>query len=100
MRVIARSSLAAYWVLHPETMRALSQWYRLVSAADWKSTSEVAHGIGSAKVLNRERVRFAVRGGSHRLIASFDFQHGIAYVKFVGTHAEYDRIDALTVAQF
>ena len=53
-----------------------------------------------AKVLNGERVRFEIQGGDFRLIAAFDFPRQIAFIKFVGTHAEYDRIDALTVARF
>jgi mRNA-degrading endonuclease HigB of HigAB toxin-antitoxin module len=53
-----------------------------------------------AKVLNRERVRFEVAGGNYRLVAAFDFRRQIAFVKFIGTHAEYNRIDALKVSQF
>ncbi len=53
-----------------------------------------------SKVINRDRVRFEVAGGDYRLIAAFDFRRQIAFVKFVGTHAEYDAIDALTVARF
>ena len=100
MRVVAHSSLMAFWTRHPETMLALVHWHELVRVSDWHSIQDVVQGVGGAKALNGERVRFAVRGGSYRLIASFDFNRGIAYVKFLGTHAEYDRIDALTVAQF
>jgi mRNA interferase HigB len=53
-----------------------------------------------AKVLNRDRARFEIAGGSHRLIAAFDFRRQIVFVKFIGTHAEYDAVDALTVARF
>jgi mRNA interferase HigB len=52
------------------------------------------------KVLNHERVRFEVAGGNYRLVAAFDFRRQIAFIKFVGTHAEYDRVDASTVSQF
>ena len=54
----------------------------------------------AAKILNGERVRFEIAGGNFRLIAALDFRRQMAFVKFIGTHAEYDRIDALTVAQF
>jgi mRNA interferase HigB len=53
-----------------------------------------------AKVLNGERIRFEVAGGNDRLVAAFDFRRQVAFVKFLGTHAEYDRIDALTFSQF
>lgn len=61
---------------------------------------ELRSAAPSAKILNGERARFEVAGGSFRLIVGFDFGRQIAFVKFIGTHAEYDKIDALTVAQF
>ena len=73
---------------------------RLVRAAQWASTDEVQRAAPKAKVLNRERVRFEVAGGNYRLVAAFDFRRQIAFVKSIGTHAEYDRIDAMTVSQF
>lgn len=74
--------------------------YKLVSAAHWRSTDEVQKAAPKAKVLNGERVRFEIAGGDYRLVAAFDFRRQIVFVKFVGTHAEYDRIDALIVSQF
>ena len=72
----------------------------LVKAAQWSSTDDVQKAAPKAKVLSRERVRFEVAGGNYRLVAAFDFRRQIAFVKFIGTHAEYDRIDARTVSQF
>jgi mRNA interferase HigB len=89
-----------FWSNHPETRVPLERWYRLVSAAHWKSTEEVQKAVPKAKVLNGERVRFAISGGDYRLVAAFDFRRQTVFVKFVGTHAEYDRIDAQTVSQF
>jgi mRNA interferase HigB len=56
--------------------------------------------VPKAKVLNRERVRFEVAGGNYRLVVAFDFRRQVAFVKFIGTHAQYDKIDALTVSQY
>ena len=61
---------------------------------------EVQRAVPRSKVLNRERVRFDVVGGNYRLVVAFDFRRQVAFVKFIGTHAEYDRIDALTVSQY
>lgn len=61
---------------------------------------DVVAAYPTAKVLNGERARFEIRGGSYRLIVAFYFPHQIAFVKFIGTHAEYDAVDALTVDQF
>ena|SRR5712671_1713402 len=74
--------------------------HKLVKASNWASTDEVQQAAPKAKVLNRGRVRFEVAGGNYRLIAAFDFRRQVAFVKFVGTHAEYDRVDALTVSQY
>jgi mRNA interferase HigB len=66
----------------------------------WTSTDDVRTAVPTAKVLNGERVRFEVAGGNYRLVVAFDFRRQIAFVKFIGTHAQYDGIDALTVSQF
>jgi mRNA interferase HigB len=100
MRVIARNVLVNFWGMHPEAKVSLQRWHKLVRAAQWSSTDEVQKAVPKAKVLNRERVRFEVAGGNYPLVAAFDFRRQIAFVKFIGTHADYDRIDALTVSQF
>ena len=64
------------------------------------STDEVRQAAPRAKILNRERVRFEVAGGNYRLVVAFDFRRQLAFVKFIGTHAEYDRVDVLTASQF
>lgn len=100
MRLIARSVLLAYADRHPETAVALDRWQRLIRAARWTSMEDVRRAAPNAKVLNRDRARFEVAGGNYRLVAAFDFRRQIVFVKFIGTHAEYDAIDAMTVAMF
>ncbi|MGF1548994.1 MAG: type II toxin-antitoxin system HigB family toxin [Sphingomonadaceae bacterium] len=100
MRLIARSTLAAFWEKHPATRASLLHWIGVVKAAEWKNAAEVQAGFSKAKALGGDRVRFEVAGGDYRMIVAFDFRRGIAFVKFIGTHAEYDRIDALTVKLF
>jgi mRNA interferase HigB len=100
MRVIARNVLVAFWGRHPEAKASLERWYVVVKAAHWTSTDDVQKAGPKAKVLNAERVRFEVAGGNYRLVAAFDFRREIVFIKFIGSHAEYDRIDALTVSQF
>ena len=73
---------------------------RTTEAAQWTSINDVQQAFSKAKGINAERVRFEIAGGSHRLIAAFDFKRQIAFVKFVGTHDEYDQVDATTVSQF
>jgi mRNA interferase HigB len=100
MRIIARSTLAAFWREHPETKASLQHWISIVRSSKWVNTQDVQATFPKAKVLNAERVRFEVSGGNYRLIAAFKFRSGLCFVKFLGTHAEYDRVDALTVSMF
>jgi mRNA interferase HigB len=100
MRVIARNVLVNFWDRHPETRVSLERWYKLAKAAHWESTDEIQSSAPKAKVLNRERVRFEIAGGNYRLVVAFDFRRQIAFVKFIGSHAQYDNIDALTVSQY
>jgi mRNA interferase HigB len=100
MRVIARNVLVTFWDKHPETKVSLERRHKLTKAAQWSSTDDVQSTVPKAKVLNRERLRFEVAGGNYRLVVAFDFRRQIAFVKFIGTHAQYDSIDAFTVSQF
>jgi mRNA interferase HigB len=100
MRLIARNTLVAFWNGHPEARVALERWYKLMRAAHWTSMDDFQKAAPKSKVLNRERVRFEVAGGNYRLVVAFDFLRQIAFVKFIGTHAEYDHIDALTISNY
>jgi mRNA interferase HigB len=100
MRIIKRSTLVAYWSHHPETKPSLEHWLRIVSKASWKDTHDAPASFRKAKVLNGERVRFEIAGGNHRMIVAFRFDIQIAWIKFLGTHAEYDAVDALTVSRY
>jgi mRNA interferase HigB len=100
MHVIARSTLLEYASRHAETRDQLSTWYRTTSRANWRMMIDVISAFPTAAALNAERARFKICGNSHRLIVSFKFSAQIVWVKFIGTHAEYDKIDALTVSQF
>lgn len=100
MRIIAQNRLVAYWEKHPETRPSLTHWHQVAKAAAWTTPLDVVASFPKAKVLNDERVRFEVSGGNYRLVVAFDFIRQIAFIKFLGTHAEYDRIDALTVSIF
>lgn len=100
MRVIARNRMVAFWKVHPLAEASLRHWHEVAVAADWSSPLDVVGDFSKAKALNGERVRFEVAGGDYRMVVAFDWQRRIAFIKFVGTHAEYDRIDALTVSLF
>jgi mRNA interferase HigB len=100
MRLIAKSTLVEFYAVHPETKSAIERWHSLVKNGTWNSSAEIQAAFSNAVVLNGERVRFEIAGGNYRLIAAFDFKRRVAFVKFLGTHAEYDKVDALTVSMF
>lgn len=100
MRIVARSSIAEYATAHPETKASLDHWVMVTRDAAWANGNEVLAAFAKAKILNGERVRFEVAGGNFRMIVAFHFGLQIAWVKFIGTHKEYDRVDALTVSQY
>lgn len=100
MRIIAQSSIAAFVLRHPDTRSSLDFWVKVTKGSNWASMADIQATFPKAKVLNGERVSFEVAGGNYRLIVAFKFASRIAFVKFLGTHAEYDRIDALTVSMF
>ena len=99
MRIIAFSTLRDYAAKHPSAKVALLRWHTAMKAMSPVSMSEIQSTFPKAKVLNSDRVRFPIAGGNYRLIAAFDFEKQIVFVKFLGTHAEYDAVDALTVSQ-
>ena len=100
MRIIAWNVLSSYAERHSETKVPLQRWRTLVKNAKWNSMEDVRFAAPNAKILNGGRARFEIAGGNFRMIVAFDFTRSIAFVKFIGTHAEYDRVDALTVSQF
>ena len=99
MRIVAQNNLQAFWTRHPETEPALRLWLGVARGAEWTSMADVQARWSKAKVLNGERVRFEIAGGDYRMIVAIQFKARIVWVKFLGTHAQYNRVDALTVSQ-
>jgi len=100
MRVIAWSTLVDFYKANPKARAPLTHWYTITEAANWKTMNDIQAAFATAKILNRERVRFEIAGGQYRLIVAFKFRSRIAFIKFIGTHEEYDAVNALTVSQF
>jgi mRNA interferase HigB len=100
VRLIAKNTLVAFWTKNPDARASLQRWCAVVKMATWNSMDEVQRAFPNATILNSERARFKVAGNSYRLIVAFHFRAQIAFVKFVGSHADYDKVNALTVSQF
>jgi len=99
MRVIALSTLRAFWEQragHDDAREPALAWYRHVVKADWASPAEVKADFGNASILKDGRVVFNIAGNKYRLVVWINYSYRVVYVRFIGTHAQYDRIDAQT----
>ena len=97
MRVIAVSTLRAFWERYPDAEQPLKAWYEEATSANWSQPADIKAQYRSASVLKNRRVVFNIKGNDYRLIVAVAYKLQIVYVKFVGTHKEYDAVDAETV---
>ncbi len=97
MRVIALSTLKAFWEKdssYSDAMQPTLAWYRRVLKANWKLPAEVKADFRSASILKDGRVVFNIAGNKYRIIVWINYTYGVVYIRFIGTHAQYDQIDA------
>ncbi len=97
MRVIAVSTLRAFWERHPDAEQPLKAWYEEATNATWAQPADIKARYRSASVLKTRRVVSNIKGNDYRLIVAIAYKLQIVYVKFVGTHQEYDAVDAQTI---
>ena len=83
--------------MHPETEGTLIDWHKTAKSSRWTSPHDVQRDYPSARPIGRERVIFNILGNRHRLVVKLNYRYGKAYVRFIGTHAEYDRINPLEI---
>jgi mRNA interferase HigB len=103
MRIIARRTLREFVTSlsgHKEQMAvrtALDAWFQAVRKAHWKTSADVRKFRSKASVVSAERIVFDIKGGGYRLVTAVDFEKSIVWIKWIGTHKDYDRIDARKV---
>lgn len=97
VRVIAVAALRAFWQKHPDAEQPLKAWFEEVTKASWSQPSDIKARYRSASVLKDRRMVFNIKGNEYRLIVAIAYRLQIVYVKFIGTHSEYDAVDAHTV---
>ena len=96
MRVIAISTLSRFWAKHPKAKSALVNWHEEVKNSNWLTPADVKAKFVTASILQNKRVVFNIAGNSYRLVVAIDYKRQIVFIKFLGTHAEYDQINAQT----
>ena len=97
MRVIAKKVLREYWVKHPDSEQQLKSWYQEAEDAEWKSPRDIKRDYPSASILAGNRVVFNIKGNHYRLIVKINYDYGMIWIRFIGTHSAYDKIDAQTI---
>ncbi len=94
MRIIAISHLKSFWEQCPDAEQSLLAWIDEAKRADWKSPTEVKEKFRNASILKSRRVVFNIKGNDYRLVVAVAYRLGAIYIKFIGTHRQYDAIDA------
>ena len=94
MRIIAIKKLKGFWLKHPDAEQALRAWYKETEVADWKKPNDITRYYRTASILASNRVVFNIKGNDYRLITTINYDYKIVYIRFIGTHKEYDRINA------
>ncbi len=103
MRIIARRTLREFVDSlagrkdQPAVKAALDAWFDEASKAAWKNTADVKRRYATASIVNAERIVFNIKGNDYRLVVSIDFEKAIVWIKWIGTHEDYDKIDVTKV---
>jgi mRNA interferase HigB len=97
MRIVALSTLRTFWEKHPDAETPLRAWYALASRARWKTPADIKAAYRNASFVADRRVVFNIKGNDYRLVVAVRYDRELMYVRFVGSHRQYDRIDVETI---
>ncbi len=96
-RIFAKSTLREFWELHPDAEQHLKTWYDTAMSSDWRTPNEVKQTYKNASILREGRIVFNIKGNDYRLVAKFNFEKQWIFIRFIGSHEDYNNIDANTV---
>lgn len=97
MRIFNKSTLRKFWEKHPDCEQALRAWYSETKKAEWNNMHDIKKEYRTADFIGNNRVVFNIKGNNYRLIIKIFYIRKLCFIKFIGTHTEYDKIDAHTV---
>lgn len=97
MRILAKKTLREFWERHPSAKQPLETWYARVRKANWDTPAKVRAQYAQASIVGSKRAVFRIGGNAYRLVVEINYERGMVYIRFIGTHAEYNRIDVLEV---
>ncbi len=96
-RIFAKSTLRRYWKKHADSEQYLKTWYETAINSDWRNPNDVKSTYANSSILKNSRMVFNIKGNSYRLVAKFNFKKQWIFIRFIGTHAEYDQINSNTI---
>jgi mRNA interferase HigB len=97
VRIISRGTLVDFWTEHRDAEAQLRAWFKIAKGADWRTPADVKAADPRASIIADDRVVFDIKGGAYRLVVAIKYRYAVIYIRFIGTHAEYDRIDATKI---
>ncbi len=96
-RIVAKRTIRNFWEKHNDSKVYLETWYQTVKNAEWLKPSDIKEFYASVSILKNSRVVFNIKGNDYRLVAKVNYERQWLFIRFIGTHAEYDKIDANTI---
>jgi len=97
MRIVSRKTLRYFWEQHPKAQKPLESWLEDAKKALWKTPNDIKNVYQNVSIVANNRVVFNIKGNDDRLVLAINYECGIAYIRFIGTHKEYDQIDVTTI---
>lgn len=97
MRIISKKTLREFWEKHNDSEQQLKSWFQETNSVEWKNPKQIKKEYPSASFLADNRIVFNIKGNKYRLIVKINYDHNILWVRFIGTHAEYDKINATKI---
>jgi mRNA interferase HigB len=94
VRVIAKSTLRTFWTKHKDCEEQLKSWYKEAEEANWKAPKDIKRDYPTASFLPDNRIVFNIKGNKYRLVVKINYDYAIVWIRFVGTHGQYDEINA------
>jgi len=93
MRIISRKALRVFWEKHHDARQPLQAWYADVAHANWRCPTDIKKAYRNASFVANNRIVFNIKGNRYRIIVAVQYEYRIVYIRFVGTHQEYDQVD-------
>lgn len=97
MRIISITKLRDFWERHPDAEQPLKEWYVKTERASWKNLNDMRNDFNSVDYVGNQHYVFNIKGNNYRLIVAIKFTPALVYIRFVGTHEEYDKIDVTNI---